>query len=208
MINVDQLLYSLPTIAAGVPSTVPGSQLADESNAAILHEDYWREVEFAAEGDRPRIEAQLRELRAHIEEHRVGLGFRKLYIRPEPPGPLAGGSLTIDEVASYLKAPGPMPVYLRSGSSAERAQNAFAAEVPGVGFVYGSEAGGRVGSLGLSLVGPQPELGELDGLVRLSERHALFLVDWLRREIVDSRDAARLRAWIATAVHDDQAPAN
>jgi hypothetical protein len=207
MINPAELLYSLPTIADGVPSTVPGSRLADESNAAILHEDYWRDVEFASQDDRPRIEAQLEELRAHMEEHRVGLGFRHVYVRPNPPEPLAGGALTTNEVVSYLKASGPMPVYIRSGSSVERAQDAFAAEVPGVGFVYGSEFGGRVGTLGLSLVGPEPELGELDGLARLSERYALFLVDWLRREIVESRDAARLRAWIATAVHDDQAPA-
>jgi hypothetical protein len=207
MVDPRELLFSLPTLADGVPPVVPDDELGAESNAAVLHEDDWRQVDFASEDDRRRFEGQLAAIRSHKERYRAGLGFRRVFVRPDPPGPLAGGGITLTELARELGARAPMPVYLRGGGSVGKAAGGFAVEVPGVGFVYGTEQGGRVGTLGLALVGAHPELGEIEALTRLSDRFDVLLVDWLRQETVPSREPARLRAWIATAVRDDSAPA-
>jgi hypothetical protein len=205
MIDPRDLLFSLPTIADGVPATEADARPGDDANAAILHEDDWRQVEFSSLANAAFIDSQLEALRDHKERQRAGLGFRDVFVRPEPPTSLDETGLTLQALMRELGASTPMAVFLRSGPSVGRAQGAFAVEVPGLGFAYGSEEAGRVHTLGLALVGPQPQLGEIAGLATLSNRFGLFLVDWLRQERVPSGDAARLRAWVATAVHDDEA---
>jgi hypothetical protein len=201
--DTDQLRFSLPTLADGVPSVVSGTEIDDESSALTVMEDDWRQIEFRSSDERARVEEQIAAIRAHVDINRVGLGFREVLVRPDPAMPIAKGELTVAEIVREFGAPGAAPVYLRSGDGAQRAEDAFAVEVPGVGFVYGSERDGEVGTLGLAVVDRQPQLGEIDGVTRLSARFDLILVDWLRQEIVQSRDAEQLRAWLATFARDE-----
>lgn len=203
MLDPQELLFSLPTVADGVPPVVPDTASDDDPGAPTLHEDDWRQIEFRSSRERERVQEQLATIRAHVDINRVGIGFREVFVRPDPDVPIAGGALTVAEIVRELGATGATPVCLRSGDGANRAEDAFAVEVPGVGFVYGSERDGDVGTLGLAVVDRQPQLGEIDGVARLSARFDLILVDWLRQEIVPGRDAERLRAWLATFARKD-----
>jgi hypothetical protein len=202
LIDPRELLFSLPTIHGGLPPVESEPGLGAKRDAALLNEDDWRQEEFVAAASIPYVERALGEIRSHRAAHAVGLGFRDVYAREEPPVSLATTGLTLDEVSRALRSK-PMPLYLAGGRA--RVAGGFAVAVPNVGFVYGREQDGSVQAFGLRLVGPG--WGDLGDLAALCARFDLYFVDWLRLETFWAGDPDALRAWVEHATGGDSAPA-
>jgi hypothetical protein len=199
-IDPRELLFSLPTINDGVPAVEPRTSSGREREAAILHEDDWRQQEFALAANVPFVESTLTRLRNHIAVHRAGLGFREIFVRPEPPHQLMAKGLTLHHIRHYFDGRPPLDLHLLGGGSLNRVVGGFAWPLSGGGFLYGQQLEGSVAALGLhNIRSADTDLGPV---ARLTREHALVFVDWLRHEIVAPGDAVGLAAWAARAVRD------
>ena len=92
----------------------------------------------------------------------------------------------------------------RSGSSRATApftDSGFAIPLADIGYLYGQEVDGIVVALGLGLVGSG--LGDLSPVIRLTERHGLLFVDWVRGVVIEPGDANGFRRWLDAIIDRD-----
>ncbi len=200
MIDPQDLLFSSPTLFDGLPAVDTDCQFANESAAALMHEDDWRQEEFLRAVNRAYVFDTLSQLRSHRTVHSRGLGFGEVFVRSEPPATLASAGLTVEHVARLATDRSLLPLYLRSGDT-HRVRAGFALRLPDVGFVYGKESGGRVVALGIGLVGSG--LGEVRSVAEFSREHDLLFVDWVRGIVIEPGDAVGFRSWLDGIINSD-----
>jgi len=197
MIDPRKLLFSLPTIHDGLPPVEPGGAgAAAGGGGGLLREDDWRQEEFVAAANAEYVARTLGEIRSHRAVHAAGPGFRDVFVRGEPPVPLAAAGITVDDVARALGTPERGALYfMRDGLP--RVAGGFSLVFPDGGFVYGhAQPGGVVTALGLGLVGGEPERHVPAPVARLAARFDLLFVDWVRDAVVSPGDEDGLRAWV------------
>jgi hypothetical protein len=158
--------------------------------------------EFIPVASRAFVLETLSQLQSHRAIHAQGIGFREVFVRDEPPVPLAASGITRAELRPILDAnvialyyPGSQPAHIRGG---------FALPLPDVGFVYGEESDGVVVALGIGLVGSG--VGEVAQVASLSGRFDLLFVDWIRGIVIELGDEAGFRAWLDAIIYRDPNP--
>jgi hypothetical protein len=85
------MLYSMPTINDGLPDDYLSRKV--DKNAAIIHEDNWRQFEFVSREHRDAVNAELLDIDRIWKEQAVDVGegltaFRALHVRQRIPVPM------------------------------------------------------------------------------------------------------------------------
>lgn len=197
LLDPHELLFSIPTLNDLLPPVDREGVFG--GNAALMHEDDWRQEEFLSIGNRHFVEDTLLDLARHRAVHAQGPGFREVLVRREPPVPLIASKLraaSLSEVVGAVSAP-----LFFSGNPPARIRDGFAIPLPDVGFLYGTTAEGLVTALGLGLVGSG--LGDVTPIAELSRTYELLFVDWIRGTVIEPGDTAGFRAWLDAIVYQD-----
>jgi hypothetical protein len=183
-IDPRKILFSLPTLCDPIPSVQPGPP---PINYKALHEDDWRQIEFVPAANRENIATRLQELTAFKRQHRSGVGFTQVFIRPEHPKPfqtLAFSSARLPRLAES-------PLALGGGAI----PGGFALSDSSDWFIYGQRSSdGKILHLGIA-----PGRGVLskhfiDAIVDLG-RDDLLLVDWYATAMVDTSSSEAIATW-------------
>jgi len=196
MVEVKNILYSLPTIDGVLPPIAEGSTKLNKQVVEI-HEDDWRQVEFVALAQQDAIDQHLRAIRRIYEEERVDdAGFRKLHVRDSLRTPLAGTKLKVaDLIAAFDAAPTPLEGIAFCGV-AGLVDNGFAVRLlSGIELLGVVDDAGHIAALCLSHARPNNALArDLPALARFAQSHQLSLIDWCPVEQVPPEESA-LRAY-------------
>jgi len=169
--------------------------------SAYFHEDDYCQVEVLPFAARKGCLAEMGRIDGFAEAHRDGAGFTDIYVRAEPPLPLASLGITLPEVESALGPLAPRFVQVLTGYSSYREP---CPSVAGWGFndsqaVFASVGGGGVvGPVWLSVHGVSTEhAGAWCHLLRSLPRAAELLVaDWSARQLVPLADESRVAAYL------------
>ncbi|MEV6488795.1 hypothetical protein AB0M20_09175 [Actinoplanes sp. NPDC051633] len=162
-----EILYSLPSIADGLPPAGPGHS---GEPVLDLHEDDWRQVELVSSALGPQVSAEFDEIERvlsaqaqHDAEGRV-IGYRNIHLR----------SLT--SLVTPVPWPGRDTGEVRLGGSP--VAGSFAHNLGGA-WCYGV-----AGPAGATVVGLHPNATPVAASLRpLLVEHDLLVVDWCRRVI-------------------------
>jgi hypothetical protein len=200
----SKLLYSIPTLNDSVPPADREADYTRESAAALLHEDDWRQEEFTAVANREFVREMLAQLSRHRAIHAQDIGFREVFVRQEPPTQLHTLGIRLDDVQAAVGS-SVIPLYYLNNTPFTRVRGGFAVILDDVGYLYGQEADGLVGALGLGLVGSG--LGDVAPLARFADRHGLLFVDWIRGIVIEPGDTDGYRQWLDAIIYRDPDPA-
>jgi hypothetical protein len=175
-VDLDSILFSLPSICDRLPPVGGGALAGDE---CILAEDDWRQLELVSRQFASDTDAEIAAIRRIHERERADVGWRKLHTRSRPDPPIAG-LLTLKHMerafGGTVKFRG---VSYRGASSSIVSGYSFRA--PDGLECYGLAEDGRVMVLGIvqeELV-PPPTLSA-DALIEIAREFDLDLVHWCR----------------------------
>lgn len=173
-------LFAVPTVSSVVPETEPGPF---DANAHSMDQDDYLQVEFVVESDRAAIDALLEEVRRSAEAQRVGEGYARVVVRPEPPTPLRLSEISLEVIEGIFPSTSggrrSLVLGLRGGTHSNVVAG-FAWEVPGLGVVYGrTNADGIVTALGIDRLAAEPSMPARASLRAFTSRTGLAVVDWL-----------------------------
>jgi hypothetical protein len=203
MIDPRELLFSLPTIYSALPAVEPQPAGTAAASGGILHEDDWRQEEFVAGANAEYVASTLSEITSHRAVHAVGLGFREVHTREEPPVSLGETGVTYDEVTRVLGVSDRGALYFNN-RQLEPVAGGFTLEIHGGGFVYGqTNPAGQVTALGLGLVG-DPESVVPKAVAQLTAHFGLLFVDWVRGVVVQPGDEVGVRDYVRRVVGEDR----
>ena len=215
------ILYSLPTICDTIPSVksvnrertdalpvvaVPADQTQPdgagyirpktarpEGNIYRIHEDYWRQIEFASLSYQDDIEAEMNEIalvvRDHSDNKRGIMGFTKIHIRKRICRPMAR-PFQFDSLLSIMPEESRQYIGIGFGGTGSMEadgliENGFAFQVGPV-TVFGLCDNGLVGTLCLHEYGEKsiPSRGVTVFLERIMLANNLALIDWCRQVVL------------------------
>ena len=172
------ILFTLATISDDLPGMAPTASL---EGVTIFHEDDWRQIEFVTEAQKDLIAEEVNDIEAVFANEQVGHGFRKLHLRQRIAEPLAGVSVTLDDVKRRFGVQSEFKGVGFNTAAAVIARG-FAFQTPGNDILWGQLGDdGRVAFLNLL---PSPD-GDLDagGLDAFLTVTGLCLVDWPAAEV-------------------------
>jgi len=170
--SARELLYSLPTLSAGLPGT--DLVLADGTEI-VLHEDDWRQCELVSASLRSLVDQELAAVRAIHEHERVGPGFRTIHLRKLIPAPIAAGTVTLEDLAPVVGTR-PRRLFRLAGTEYRVSNNLFGVELDKDRLLYVLHADSAVKVIGLT-----PTLGPIPPSLRTFASHfGLLVVDWCR----------------------------
>jgi hypothetical protein len=180
--DLDDLLYSTPTINDFIPSTVSRSSLEASAECIQIHEDDWRQFELIDAKYKNEIDAELADISKIWDEHSVSLGhddtaFRKTHIRKRIPVPVQISISRADFEALVGEKMIPMSYLGYQGIL----QNAYAAQVDNL-LIYATIQNDQVTTIGLEPLAQfklPPEFLERFG--KFIQDHNLSLVHWRSR---------------------------
>lgn len=167
----------------------------DGRTVLLVKDDLWRDVELVGPHGAAAVEENLLAIRRIQEEFRSGPGFTEIHLRETPAEPLAGVTLTVEDLAAGL---GTTTHFVRPVAIEGRGVvlGGFALTVADGVHVYGLvDTASRVTVAGVHRTGiAGPEVAGAFGAL-LRER-GLDLVDW--RGGLRTDDAEVLVAWFGT----------
>lgn len=204
LVDPKNILFAIPTLNDSVPLVDSDADFTRESGAALLHEDDWRQQEFTAVANRDFVREMLAKLSSHRAVHAHDGGFREVLIRPEPPIQFRTLGVRLDDVRAATGA-SIVPLYYLNSTPPKRVFGGFALPLDDIGYLYGQEADGLVGALGLGLVGSG--LGDVASLANLTNRHNLLFVDWIRGIVIEPGDTSGFRDWLDEIIYRNPGPA-
>ena len=169
--------------------------------AAFFHEDDYCQVEVLPASARGHCLAEMGRIDEFADAHRDGAGFTDMYVRGEPPVPLASLGTTLQEWEAALGPLVPRFAQVLTGYSTHREP---CPSVAGWGFSDGQAVfasvgeGGVVGPVWLSLNGVTAErVGLWCRLLRSLPRAAeLVVADWNSSQVVPLADEPAVAAYL------------
>lgn len=169
MVDLSDLLYSLPSICDRLPGTEGTPPSADD---LVLAEDDWRQFELVSGAFSEQTEAEIAAIRVIHEQQSDGVGWKKTHVRRRPDPPIAS-TLSRQDIS-------------RAFGKGEFAGVCFGRSTITSGFsfssgdlrCYGIEEDGAVILLGIAH-GTADE-ATAEALVRLAHEFDLELVQWCR----------------------------
>jgi hypothetical protein len=179
------VIYSFPTIADSIPGIDPDSSAAGKHVLQITEDD-WRQIEFIGFKWEFRVDPEMEAIRTIRRDHRQGLGFNSIYMRDSIPEPLAGVTITLDELILTFGQGTRIYDGIAYQGTAGIVYGSFAILTPSVLHVYGTHDTSGVSALCLFSIAPAPDNDAASGLLwreiqALSDfmrRKKLCLVDW------------------------------
>jgi hypothetical protein len=185
------ILYSLPTVSEEWPpiqesSTKLGRRVLE------LHEDDWRQIEFASLSFSDAIDGELADIRHIHEHHRRGPGFEKTHARKRLiAGAIAEPRPLLSDLLSRLERATPLDGIAVVGAAGLVA-NGFAIDLLCGLQLYGLTApDGRMGVLCLSYAKSNNALDrDLPALASFMRDCDLCLVDWCRVARIEPDESA------------------
>ena len=190
------IYFSLVSLCDVAPPTA-----ADTSEVAALipalHEDDWRQIEFAPEANRPLLGRMVAALSAFKSARSIGSGFSGIYVRQELPHPLSSSGLTLPGLRAALPSGEFIPAFrISSGGATAQVVGGFAIRLHGLGWLYGHAKSDTVQSLGLIIdqSSEKPSPRSSQELSELLRSRKLLLVDWYSILVVPEP----LSSWIDT----------
>jgi hypothetical protein len=183
--SVDDVLFSLPTIANEMPGPEEGSTKINK-NTLELHEDDWRQVEWVAASHRPAIEAEFAAIRDIYEHHRIESGFKEIHVRERLPAPLSTATISFQDL---LAIAGPHATRFDGISWSGLAgitADSFAFKLLSSIEIYGISRGTSVIVTAFQNTRTNNVAADdLQNLATFAARHNLLLVDWCRTQLVE-----------------------
>jgi hypothetical protein len=188
-VDLQDLLYSTPTLNDALPSALGGAVPAQGCHE--MHEDDWRQFEFVSSTFPAEVAAEVADIDRIWKEQSVPVGdgltaFRAIHVRRRIPQPLSipMSGADLEKLFGAKASPMTLRGYDRvlDGASAFRLQGVVACSliVDGKLTVLGLEAQGRFAIWG--------ELG--DRLERFLLDHDLRLVHWRSRTVFETPQAS------------------
>lgn len=167
-----EILFTVPTIFEPLP------RLSDEPVQAsdlVIHEDAWRQLEFAASDERSTVDAELRAISRVHREHSASPGWREVHVRRGPTSPV-GRCVRWADLVAFL---GPE---LAGGGVAFEGHSVRVEGAVCVGLSHGAALYGVQEDDYASVLCVVPGCGvsvEVANTLRsLASKHDLDLVDW------------------------------
>jgi hypothetical protein len=166
-----------------------------------LHEDDWRQVEWIAAGLRDAVEEELASIRMIYEQQREDVGFKEVHVRKRVPSPLAGTSLTFEEL---MAAAGERATRLDGISLARVAgmtKDGFAVRLFSSIEIYGLSQDGVVSVAAFQNRSANNAYREdVESLARCAAEHELLLVDWCRATCLEAEEGLYRRYFVGDAM--------
>lgn len=202
-IPINELLYSLPTIADVIPE-VDVEKSKTGLNVLEVVEDDWRQIEILSCEVSSLIAECISKVSEVFNESRNTAGyFRRLHVRSEVNNPFPSRELKLEAVTAELLS-GRLPD--SDGNAPPGAsefqglsyrnlggliKNGFALRTSQSLYVYGTTHGAYVTELGLlrCRTATQPR-EDAQSIAKLMEQHNLVLVDWCNRLVVPAESVA------------------
>lgn len=171
--------------------------------SAYFHEDDYCQVEVLPAAARDYCLAEMGRIDEFAVAHQEGAGFTDMYVRGEPPQPLASLGITLAELGSAVEPLVPRFAEVSTGYSSYREPCPSVAGWgldDGEAMFAGVGAGGVVGPVWLALHGIPADRTELWCRVLLSMPRAaeLLVVDWSASRVVPLADESALAAYLGS----------
>jgi hypothetical protein len=185
MIDINNLLMSIPTIENTLPST---NDLAKESLNLEILEDDWRQLEFISKEFNTEIASELDSINKIFETESVEVGegmtaFKNLHVRKLIPNPLQDG-IEVEEFKKYFSD-------LKTGTLSF---NQYGRVNNGIYFnisnfqIYALTNKSKIVALGFYGLDEWTELNSFRiELEKFMNRNNVVLVDWISRITIDSK---------------------
>ncbi|ACU76412.1 hypothetical protein Caci_7588 [Catenulispora acidiphila DSM 44928] len=189
MMPARDIHFSMSSISDRLPD-IAGP--LDGRTVLLVKDDLWRDVELVSARGAAAIEENLLAIRRIQDEFRSGPGFTEIHLRTDPAAPLAGVTLTVEDLAAGL---GTTTHFVRPVAIEGRGvvQGGYALSVVDGVHVYGLvDTASRVTVAGVYRTGiaGADVAGAFGGLLR---ERGLELVDW--RGGLRTDDAEVLVGW-------------
>ncbi len=150
------------------------------SDAFLLHEDDWRQVEFVGFVPQPDVDAELGQLRSFMSQHRNGPGYTEVYVRRNRPEGLTPMGIEIAKLESLLPPTAQRrPLIVGGPPWGPSVVSGYAIEIGDGAILYVQVVGRYLAVMGLPLAwrrGTSPQADAL--LAAIGQRLRLRLVDW------------------------------
>lgn len=174
----DAVMYAVPTIEDAIPGIDPDIDVAGKHVLQITEDD-WRQIEFIGFKWEFRIEPEFEPIQSVIRDFSAGNGFTSLHMRGSIPEPLAGTSITVEELIGTFG----VGTRVYDGVAYQGAQGViyggFAILTPSLLHIYGTHDAAGISALCLFNVAPAPADEALSGMVW---REVQALSDFMRRK--------------------------
>lgn len=187
---VEDLLYSLPTIANDLAPLENGTNQAGKNVLTFLEDD-WRQFEFVSEAFQAEIDAELVDITNIWQEKSVQSGdiylFRELHVRNRIPAPILAG-ITLDQLLNVFPVKPALYDGLAYEQSDELVKDGFAFRVDGSLDFYGLAPGSTITVLGIVLGNGSegPSAVTIANLSNFMAETGLSLVYWPNLELTGS----------------------
>jgi hypothetical protein len=196
MIDPTAILFSMPTLANDTAPLEPVERLAPSD--LVFHEDEWRQAEYFQRARLDELKHKLAELKAFVEAHRQGAGWRDIYMRELSPEAVIVGPTALVELAGKLGVaanPGPV-LFTGVKSLVGRAAGGFSLPVGGDVSLYGLSGDAGVSILGSHVAGADDDGILVKTFAALSAGFELVLVDWRSQMIlIGVNEHGRIDVW-------------
>lgn len=184
-INVNDVLFSLPTICNELPTVERQEKTA--KSLLEIHEDDWRQIELVSNLLSERVDCQLEQIEAVYRNQRTAAGFFKsLHVRKDIRQPLANCKLPLTRLKTVVCMESEFDGFSFYNADGV-VKNGFALATAGGLYLYGTCApDSTVNVIGLSTLKIHTPTEAASALVRLLSLDDLRLVDWCQVSFVQS----------------------
>jgi len=193
MIDVNSILYSMPTISGDSIEFVSPTKESFEG-APEFHEDEWCQLEFFPKSQLEAIKSKLTEYKSFEQKNRVSSGWKNIYIRNIQREELA---LTIEELSNFDGATlQPAPLLTTVSSPLGQVKNGFSVSIGESALLYGISEGGVIKSLAASVYSEAGNNALTSAYMSLNKKEELLIVDWRGQMIIMGSSAdGKLEVW-------------
>jgi len=189
MMDINKIVYSIPTISDDLPELEAARLLPGESPLSF-HEDSWSQIEFLTAGYLPELQRMLKEYKSFEQANRLPdgkFGWRKIYIRKISRNPLITAVSPLQQLETLLAVKATSaPILTTASSVSGRVKNGFTLPLGGNVYLYGYAANQDIPVLG-ALLGDSSDHTKLaESFIKLNAAHGLVLVDWRAQMVLTS----------------------
>jgi len=193
MIDVNSILYSMPTISGDALEFVVPTKETFEG-APEFHEDEWCQLEFFPQSELEDLKKKLDEYKKFEQNNRASSGWKNIYVRNIP---RVGFRLKLKDLGLIEGAVfHPSPLLTTASSLLGQVKGGFSVSIGDGALLYGISEGEIIKSLAASVYSDAGNIALTDALMSLDSKEKLMVVDWRGQMIImgSPRDG-KLEVW-------------
>lgn len=180
-IDTRELVYSLPTIADGIPAPAAAGSTKLGKRILELHEDDWRQIEVYATANDERVDLHLAAVRAIHESSRSGSGFTRVHVRDGCDALLTGPGCSLTDLREACPPGSEWLEGVALLGLPGIIEGSFVVRLPSCVTLYGMATNDRMDVLGIQPPrGAAFDIRELDGVAAFMRARRLGVVEWCR----------------------------